>query len=262
MGCCIKMPEWDTLPLARPVADIFPADRDKLTVYLSISPHKPNGVNCALTEAGANGIRYIAQTKTVIDEVNGLDGKPLNLGRKNISLVLETEVNPSAITLPVARIIRSGAGRFIFDPSFIPPLLDISASTHLMTLVRRLIEILEDKSSLLARNRASNNTGGASKTGYSTGEIAAFWFLHAVNSGLAPLRHIFFSTHGHPEELYIELARLAGALCTFTIEIHPRSIPAYDHHQPDKCFADLDTLIRNYSKPRSRPTHLYTSSTG
>ena len=109
-----------------------------------------------------------------------------------------------------------------------------------MTLTQRLIEILEDKSESITRSRAANS----GKTGYASGEIAGFWFLHAVNSGLSPLRHMFYSTHGHPEELYLEMARLAGALCTFTLEHHPRSIPAYDHLQPDKCFDALDKLIR------------------
>jgi len=239
-GLLFKMPESDPLPPPRPIADVFPSDRDKLTVYLSISAHKPLGANCALTETAANGTRFIAQTSTMRDEINGVDEKPLALGRKNISLVLENEQAPQAITLPVARILRSGSGRFIFDPAFIPPLLEISASPQLMNLAQRLIEILEDKSSTLTRNRSTN----AGKTGYASGEIAAFWFLHAVNSGLAPLRHMFYSTHGHPEDLYLEMARLAGALCTFTLEYHPRTIPAYDHLQPDKSFDALDKLIR------------------
>ena len=41
----------------------------------------------------------------------------------------------------------------------------------------------------------------------------------------AAAAHVY-STHGHPEELYLEMARLAGALCTFTLEHHPRAIPA------------------------------------
>ena len=239
-GLLFKMPEADPLPPPRPIADIFPADRDRLTVYLSISARKPSGINCALTEAAANGVRFTAQTETVRDEVNGLDEKPLRFGRKNITLVLENEIKPEAITLPIARIQRSGAGRFIFDPTFIPPILDITASARLMTVAQRMIEILEDKSSSLTRSRSANS----GKTGYASGEIASFWFLHAVNSGLSPLRHIFYSAHGHPEELYLEMARLAGALCTFTLEHHPRSIPPYDHLQPDKCFDDLDKLIR------------------
>jgi len=239
-GLLFKMPESDPLPAPRPIVDIFPADRDRLTVYLSISARKPSGVNCSLNENAANGARFIAQTQTVRDEVNGLDEKPLRLGRKNISLVLENEPNANAITLPIARILRSGSGRFIFDPSFIPPILEVSASNRLMGLTQRLIEILEDKSETLTRSRSANS----GKTGYASGEIAGFWFLHAVNSGLAPLRHLYYSTHGHPEELYLEMSRLAGALCTFTLEHHPRSIPSYDHLQPDKCFDALDKLIR------------------
>jgi type VI secretion system protein ImpJ len=239
-GLLFKMPEADALPPARAIGDIFPADRDRLTVYLSISARKASGSNTALNEAAANKVRYTAQTTTVRDDVNGIDEKPLALGRKNITLVLETEPNPQAVTLPVARILRSGSGRFVLDPSFIPPILEMSASERLMTLTQRLIEILETKSDMLARSGAAN----VGKTGYASGEIAGFWFLHAVNSGLAPLRHMFYSTHGHPEELYLEMARLAGALCTFTLEHHPRTIPAYDHLQPDKCFDTLDRLIR------------------
>src|ERR1700693_1013892 len=108
-GLLFKMPEADALPAARPIADIFPADRDKLTVYLSIVPRKASGVNCALTESAADGARFTAQTETVRDDVSGTDEKPLRVGRKNISLVLENEVNPQAITLPVARILRSGS---------------------------------------------------------------------------------------------------------------------------------------------------------
>ena len=240
-GLLFKMPEADELPTPRPIGEIFPSDRDRLNVYLSISARKPTGSNTAMNESGtSNKLRYTAQTTTVRDDVNGVDEKPLALGRKNISLVLETEVTPQSVTLPVARVIRSGSGRFIFDPSFIPPILEMSASDRLMTLTQRLIEILETKSDMLARSGASN----AGKSGYASGEIAGFWFLHAVNSGLAPLRHMYYSTHGHPEELYLEMARLAGALCTFTLEHHPRSIPPYDHLQPDKCFDALDRLIR------------------
>ena len=123
-----------------------------------------------------------------------------------------------------------------------------------MSLTQRMIEILEDKSDTLARSHSAN----AGKVGYASGEIAGFWFLHAVNSGLAPLRHMFYSTHGHPEELYLELARLAGALCTFTLETHPRAVPAYDHLQPDKCFDALDRLIRQFCSKTVLPTNCIT----
>src|SRR5690606_37022186 len=68
---------------------------------------------------------------------------------------------------------------------------------------------------------------------------------HAVNSALAPLRHQFLSKRGHPEELYREMARLAGALCTFTIDAHPRTVPPYDHANLDRTFEELDNQIRS-----------------
>jgi len=42
------------------------------------------------------------------------------------------------------------------------------------------------------------------------------------------------------------MSRLGGALCTFGLEVHPRSLPAYDHGNLDTCFAALDEHIRRH----------------
>jgi type VI secretion system protein ImpJ len=110
-----------------------------------------------------------------------------------------------------------------------------------MLLLKRLVEVLEVKSSALAG--AARARPGFS-AGYSAQEIASFWFLHAINSALAPLRHIYYTRRGHPEQLYVEMARLAGALCTFGLESHPRDLPLYDHLHLDECFGELDRHIR------------------
>jgi type VI secretion system protein ImpJ len=70
--------------------------------------------------------------------------------------------------------------------------------------------------------------------------------LHAVNSGLAPLKHLWMSKRGHPEELYLEMSRLAGALCTFALDSHPRDIPLYNHDRLDETFGLLDRHIRRH----------------
>ena len=67
-----------------------------------------------------------------------------------------------------------------------------------------------------------------------------------MNSGLSPLRHLWTAKRGHPEELYLEMARLAGALCTFALDSHPRDIPVYDHDALDRTFRDLDGHIRRH----------------
>jgi type VI secretion system protein ImpJ len=58
------------------------------------------------------------------------------------------------------------------------------------------------------------------------------------------LRHLLISKRGHPEALFLELSRLAGALCTFALDSHPRDLPLYDHQNLSKCFEELDRHIR------------------
>ena len=76
--------------------------------------------------------------------------------------------------------------------------------------------------------------------------MANFWLLHTVNSALAPLRHFYLTKRGHPEELYTEMARLGGALCTFALDSHPAHVPPYDHANLDRTFDLLDTHIRTH----------------
>jgi type VI secretion system protein ImpJ len=109
-------------------------------------------------------------------------------------------------------------------------------------MLQRLVEILEEKSTAVSHDQ--HLEGGKFKAGLSARHIAQFWFLHAVNSSLSPLRHLLLSKHGHPEELFREMLRLGGALCTFGLDTHPRSLPGYDHKNLDRCFHELDDHIR------------------
>ena len=244
-GLAFEMPECDPLPATRAIADLFPATRDSVTVLLAVPGRNPLGRNCALAaENGAadgDAARYLAVECPVHDENTGADQRRVHLGRKNIRLLLDTEPAAGLTTLPLARIMRDNAGHFVFDPAFIPPCLQISASESLMLMLRRLIEILEEKSAAMSRT-----PGGSSFAEFSSREIASFWLLHAVNSGLSPLRHLWISKRGHPEELYLEMTRLAGSLCTFAMESHPRDIPLYQHDRLDETFRALDQHIRRH----------------
>ena len=132
----------------------------------------------------------------------------MQLGRKNIQLVVGDEVSDEFLSLPVARVIRDSSGSFVYDPAFIPPCLKISASEQLFGMLQRLVEILEEKSTAVSHDQ--HLEGGKFKVGLSARHIAQFWFLHAVNSSLSPLRHLLLSKHGHPEELFREMLRLGG----------------------------------------------------
>src|SRR5271169_1352229 len=47
-GMPFQMPECDVLPPVRPIAELFPPTRDRLTLSLGVPVLKPNGANCAL----------------------------------------------------------------------------------------------------------------------------------------------------------------------------------------------------------------------
>ncbi len=246
-GLAFQMPEEDPLPAARNITDLFSPIRESVIVHLAITTRSASGPNCVVEGNGdsgnpdSGGTRYIGQLTTLHDENTGRDEKPIRLGRKNIRLLLDTELGENLVTIPIARIGRDGSGHFVYDPNFIPPCLETSASERLMMMLRRIIEILDEKSAKLTQAK----TGGAkSAAGWSSQEVANFWFLHSVNAALAPLRHLGFSKRGHPEELFVELSRLAGALCTFGLESHPRTLPLYNHDNLEECFGALDSHIR------------------
>jgi type VI secretion system protein ImpJ len=221
---------------------LFPPTRDFLIASLALPRRKPDGQNCA-AEASSGQTRFVARIKTICDENTGHDDKPVQLGSKNIRLLFDTENLEEMELLPIARIRRNTTGQFVADPDFIPPCLRLTASEALMMMLRRLIEILDEKSATLLRGRGGQ---GKFQAGMSARDVASFWFLHTINAGLSPLRHLYLSKRGHPEELFRELARLAGSLCTFGLDSHPRSLPAYDHNRLHDCFQQLDEHIRRH----------------
>jgi type VI secretion system protein ImpJ len=240
-GLPFNMPETDALPGPRSITEVFPPARDAAVLLLGIPERKPRGFNCALGDTWEGppvDSRYVADRRVVPDENTGSDERPIQIARKNLRLLLDCESSEGLVTLPLARIVRNGSGHFAFDPEFVPPVLQVHASERLMLLAHRLIEILDEKAAAIGY-RAS---GGAE---FAPRDIANFWLLHAVNSAAASLRHLA-AKRGHAEELFVELSRLAGALCTFKLGSHPRSLPLYDHRNLTACFAALDRHIREH----------------
>jgi type VI secretion system protein ImpJ len=87
---------------------------------------------------------------------------------------------------------------------------------------------------------------GRFEAGTAALDVANYWFLHALQSAIPPLNHLATTSHAHPEEVFIELSRLAGALCTFAVDSDPRNLPSYDHRDPGPAFRALDAHIRRH----------------
>lgn len=244
-GLAFNFPEDDPPPASREIRDLFSPTHDSHLVHLVIPPYRYGHPNCVLNGGGNpnEDVRYIAETDTVLDEITGTDEKPVQVGRKNFRLALDTELREDQIAMPLGRVRRDGTGHFIYDPDYVPPCLQIGASRQIMEVLHRLIEILNAKSEALAGER-SDVRGGIGE--YAARDVASFWLSHAIHSNLGPLRHHLEVKRTRPDELYTDLVRLAGALCTFSFESHPRDLPSYDHDDLETCLTALDRHIRSH----------------
>src|SRR6185436_13328076 len=115
-GLAFEMPQCDPLPAARAIANLIPPTRDSVTVLLAIPDRRPGGRNCAASDDDAAAARFVATPRPVHDENTGADERPVTMGRKNLTLLLDTESAEGLATLPIARVMRDGSGHFIFDP--------------------------------------------------------------------------------------------------------------------------------------------------
>ena len=241
-GLAFDLPGADTPPAPREFTTLFSPVADHLTMYLAVPANLSDTQSTSLNNGG--GVRYLGIDQPMPDQNTGRDEKPITIGRKNLMLLAEAELSDQYVSMPLVRITRDGSGHFESDYSFVPPCLSLSASPTLTDMLRRLIDILDEKSAVFANEQQQR--AGVFQAGMSARHVAHYWFLHALNSNVSVLRHFLLSKHVHPQELYREMSRLAGALCTFGLEVHPRSLPAYNHLDYGASFAPLDEHIRRH----------------
>ncbi len=242
-GLAFDLPGSDKAPEPRVFSSLFSPVADHLTMHLAIPAMVRDGKNTGKAGDGS-ATRYVEREQKLPDQNSGLDEKPIQVGRKNLLLLSEGELSDRYISVPVVRLLRDGTGRFEADPTFVPPCLSINASPVLTAMLRRLIEIIDEKSSVCMRDQESRN--GVYQAGMSARHVKQYWFLHVMNSNVTSLRHFLLSQHAHPQEVFREMSRLGGALCTFGLKVHPRSLPVYDHLNLGSCFAALDEHIRRH----------------
>lgn len=244
-GELFQMPDADELPPSRSIAGHFPESQRSLDIYLSLPERRLAARNVSLA-VRANGdappnSRYEADTRMIVDENEGTEEKTVQVARRNFRLLFGGEYREGHTCLRIAQVVRDSAGRPMIDDTFVAPCLNLAHSGHLMSLLRRQIEILATKLSTLSAGRRQR---GKALADFSAAETANFWLLHTVNSYLPEIRHIYKVRHGHPEPAYVAMLRLAGALSTFSLDANAADFPDYNHEELGFCFSQLDAKIR------------------
>jgi type VI secretion system protein ImpJ len=241
-GLAFDIPTSDPAPPARDLTHLFPTSATELLLFLAVSTRRNDGYDSNIAEQAA-GARYLTMSRRLRDETNGIDEREVELGRKNIRILTQSELTPEMLSLPLARVARDPRGKFVYDEEFVPASLRMSASDTLMLMLKQLLEVIGEKSSTITRGAQRPERF---EPGVSALDVANYWFLHSLHSALPPLRHLIHTRHAHPADCFLELSRLAGALCTFAVDSDPRNLPEYDHRNPGPAFRALCAHVRRH----------------
>jgi type VI secretion system protein ImpJ len=247
-GMLVRIPEEDMAPHTRLVGEHFPASLDHLDVFLAVPVEQPDGVNCSLDgESGSREARYSSGYIERKDSTTGGNPREVLVARKNLRLLFSGEPTTDMVVLKIGELVRTQAGAIALKETYIPPCLWVSASSYLLRLLRCLIEVLT----------AQIGSYGNAQRGILEAigmDLGKFYLLSALMANLPAMHHCSQVEKVHPEQLYLTLARLAGALTMLAGPMETLELPRYRHDDLATTFEELDSFIRCIVE-RFQPTH-------
>lgn len=239
-GFHVDAPGTAPLPPARGL-DSIPQAATASLVYVCLPELNAFGGNTShVNTTPARLPRFVSESVSIPDLYTSALEAEVAILHANVRLLLEHENRDGHQYLPIARIVRSPTGQWEIDEKYIPPLAAIEGSRTLLTMTRRLLDVLLAKSQMLAATHRERSKNVAE---YSSSDVSSFWLLHTVNRAFPLLNH-YFRTNPRPEMLYALLAQLCGELLTFSTTATLADIPTYAHLEPAPVFERLDAMIR------------------
>lgn len=239
-GTLIDTDSVDRLPAALALEQIQIEPGQGATVVLCLPLEQANGGNCLFEDARADRpVRYRQDWRQVQD-LYGDDQQSIGVLDHMLSLRLASDDNANYLTCPVARLVRDGQGRACLDEAFVPPLLSFAGHPGLQVQLDNLLTQLASKRQRLMGMRRESNQRMAD---FAVADVSLFWLLNALNTYQPVLADFKASPARHPEQVYQELVKLAGALLTFSLEHDVDAIPAYRHEDLETVFPPLMQMI-------------------
>ncbi|MDF3933909.1 type VI secretion system baseplate subunit TssK [Pseudomonas citronellolis] len=239
-GTLIDSERTDPLPPAIELATLKVGNASQLTVLLALPLSQANGGNCLLDDAKPSRPTRYRRRWGEVQDLYGNESQSIAVLEHALTLRLDSDENAEYLTCPIARIERDAQGVWSVDAHYIPPLLRFDAHSGLTGLLNNLLTQLSAKRSRLMGMRRESNQRMAD---FAVADVSLFWLLNALNTQQPVLAELTSRPARHPEQVYLELAKLAGSLLTFSLEHDIAAVPAYRHDRLGDVFPPLFSLI-------------------
>jgi len=245
---CLRMPDGtlidtdhiDRLPPGLELTSLLPDDIQNPILVLALPLEQANGNNCLFDATRADRpIRY-RQAWRDVQDVYADEVQSIAVLEHMLSLRFDHDENGDYLTCPVARLMRDGQGGWSPDPAYVPPLLSFAAHPGLLIQFDNLLTQLAAKRQRLMGMRRESNQRMAD---FAVADVSLFWLLNALNTYQPVLMDFKAWPVRHPEQVYLELTKLAGGLLTFSLEHDLDQIPAYRHEHLEAVFPPLMRMI-------------------
>lgn len=211
-GSLIDAQRSDLPPAPRELDASQLTGRDAVTVVIAL-PHMQPGISNVEQEgvSSERPLRYREEWVTLQDAF-GSEEESIAVARFNFTIRFAHESNDSRKVCPVARLIRDGQNAWRQDLSFIPPVASFGASPVLHERLMLLNRQLRSRRQRLMTMRRESNERLAD---FAVADVSLFWLLNALNSHATVLAEYERFPSRPPEQVWAELARLAGSMLTF-----------------------------------------------
>lgn len=240
-ACRAIMPDGLVLTLPQGVAGanvltVPNGTRDKL-VLIGVPLSVGDGMEVA---AGDSRIRFTEVTLAARDVTqSNSERQDLTIAVPNAQLFLEGDQPANFVTMPIARIADCHEG-IRLDRDYIPPVLDMHASTALIGFLNELESLLKSKS------RALSGESDPLRSQNYTAALIDFLMLQTCNRYLPLLNHYGRFPGTHPETFYRDLLQMAGDFSAFLAPSRqPPDFAPYDHLGLMACLQPLLRMIRS-----------------
>jgi type VI secretion system protein ImpJ len=219
-------------------------DDTLVEVWLGVPLVNPGAPNVA-SGGDAGGRRYVIEPIEMADENTGKNPQEIGVKRLNGRLFVGQRPPDDHTAFKIAelkKVITEGeeGRRYELSTAFVPACLSLDASTQLHTIVKDVLDSVEEKNSeLLGHLRGQRDL----LTGESMERPETLIKLQATNSVLPVLRQLNGQPEMHPFDVYLQLCRLVGDLAIFGDNWEPPRLVLYDHADPLKAYNDFKSAV-------------------